>query len=213
MKLFERLKKFNWGYFLIAGIAAILGLCLFIFNNNSLDALAITIGILLILSAAFLAVLTIAAKNRGFSFGVKIALTIAMLVAGIVVLVERAATVNVMIGFFGLVMIIDGSFKFHTAAMSKRFELWSWIVILVLSVILIAGGYIVVRTLTIENSASVFVLGSLFIIDSAANFLSAFYISALDRRNEKQIREQYSRELNEKAKRAENARKKEQSET
>lgn len=196
MKLIEKIKNFKWGYISIALITAIISICFFVFNNDSLNALAITIGIVIILMAIILAFLTLASKARGFLFGVKIALSVAMLVTGVVAIVARDTTVNVMVGIFGLMMIIDGSLKFNTAAMSKRYKLWCWIVMLVLSVLLIGGGYFTVRLLTIENDATVYVLGALFMLDAIANFFSAFYLSAGEKRVESEIREKILKEQN-----------------
>jgi hypothetical protein len=66
---------------------------------------------------------------------------------------------------------------------------------LVISVILIAVGYITIRRLTIENSITVYVLGSLFVVDSIANFFSAFFISAYEKRLEDEIRDKVYGEI------------------
>ncbi len=180
---------------LIAFISAVIGACFFIFNNASLDALAISIGIAVILGAIVLAFLALVSTVRGASFGIKIALSVAMLIAGLVAIIARDTTVNEMIGIFSLVMIIDGTNKLHTAAMSKRFKVWSWLFIMILAVILIAGGYCTLRWFTVENNATVYILGSLFAIDSVANFFSAFYIGAYERRSEKQTKDKIYQQI------------------
>ena len=203
MKLLEKIKNFKWGYVFVFFINAIISIFLFSFNNASLNALAISIGVVII-GAIVLAFLTLASTARGFSFGVKMCFSVLMLISGIVVIIARTATINVMVGIFALAMIIDGSFKFHTAAMSKRFKLWCWVLLLVLSTILIAGGYITIEWLTIENTITVYVLGILFAIDSIANLFSAFYISAYEKNSEEQIKEKVYAEIDEEAKEAEN---------
>ena len=195
MKIIEKIKNFRWGYILIAFVSALIGACFFIFNNASLNALAISVGIAVIIGAIVLAFLSLASTVRGTSFGIKIVLSVAMLIAGLVVLIARDKTVNEMIGIFSLVMIIDGTNKLHTAAMSKRFKVWSWMFIMVLAVILIAGGYCTLRWLTVENSITVYILGSLFAIDSVANFFSAFYIGAYEKRSENQTKEKLYSQL------------------
>ena len=204
MKLLEKIKNFKWGYVFVFFINAIISIFLFSFNNASLNALAISIGVIVIIGAIVLAFLTLASTARGFSFGVKMCFSVLMLISGIVVIIARTATINVMVGIFALAMIIDGSFKFHTAAMSKRFKLWCWVLLLVLSTILIAGGYITIEWLTIENTITVYVLGILFAIDSIANLFSAFYISAYEKNSEEQIKEKVYAEIDEEAKEAEN---------
>ena len=195
MNFIKRIKEFKWGYVLISIITAVVGVCFIAFGNESLEALAITMGVIIISAAILLAVFTMASKKRGFSYGVKIVLAVIMLISGIVTVISKEAAINVIIGIFGLIIIMDGTFKFNTTAMSKRFELWAWIVLLVLSVLLIGGGYTIVRYLNIEQKATVYLLGVLLIIDSVANFLSAFYIGAYERRSENQIRSEIYCEL------------------
>ena len=195
MKVLDAIKKFKWGYIFLALITAAIGICFLAFGNDSLHTLAIVIGVVIIVGAIVLAVSALAAKERGFAFGAKISFSVAMLIAGIVTVIARETTINVMVGIFGLIMIIDGSFKFHTTAMSKRYKLWCWIFMLVVSVILIAVGYITIRRLTIENSITVYVLGSLFVVDSIANFFSAFFISAYEKRSEEEIRDKVYSEI------------------
>lgn len=195
MKIIEKIKCFRWGYVLIAFVSAVISACFLIFNNASLNALAVSIGIAVILGAIVLAFFALASTARGFSFGTKIVFSVAMLVAGLVAIIARDTTVNEMIGIFSLVMIIDGTNKLHTAALSKKFGLWSWLFIMVLAVILIAGGYCTLRWFTIESSATVYILGSLFAIDSVANFFSAFYIGAYERQSEKQTKEKIYQEI------------------
>ncbi|MBQ7333479.1 MAG: DUF308 domain-containing protein [Clostridia bacterium] len=195
MGIIKKIKEFKWGYILIALITAIIGICLFVFNNASVEALAIAIGVVIIIGAILIALFSMASGARGFYFGIKMVFSVAMLIAGIVTIIARIDTMNVMVGIFGLEMIIDGSFKFHTTAMAKRFKLWCWVVLLILSSVLIAGGYLTVRVLNIEMSETVYVLGCLFVVDSIANLLSAFYISAYEKRNEDVLREKIYNEI------------------
>ena len=175
MGLFDRIKKFKWGYILLSLICAVIGVCMFVYNNNSLAALAITIGSIVVLSSIILAALSFADRNRGFSFAIKIVLSVVMLITGIVAIIVSDSTIDVLIGLFGLVFIIDGAYKFHTAAISHRYRKVFWWVLLSMAVILIAGGYATVRFLTIEFSVTVYILGAMFIIDAVANAISAFY--------------------------------------
>ena len=96
---------------------------------------------------------------------------------------------NLIVGIFGLVLILDGGYKFETTTKSKRYRAAGWWIMLALSVALIAGGYIAVRRLTVDWSGTVYVLGALFIIDAVANLLSAFYLGYAEKRESAELRE------------------------
>ena len=176
MGLGQKIKEFKWGDILLALITSGVGVCMFAYNNSSLSALAITVGVVIMLAAVLLAALSFSDRSRGFVFGMRIALAVAMLITGLVAVIATERTIDVLVGLFGLLFIIDGAYKFHTSAMSHRYRAVFWWVLLVLSVILIGGGYVTVRFLTVGYSATVYVLGSLFIVESAANIISAFYV-------------------------------------
>ncbi len=199
MKKTTKKQPFKWGYIALMLITAAIGACLLIFNNQSLEALAITIGAVVTLAGIFFAVSAFANKERGWSFGFKIALSVAMLICGITTMISRTSAINIIIGIFGLVLIMDGSFKFQTTAVAKRYRTPIWWVMLAISVALIAGGYIIVRKCTIDWNGTVYFLGGLFIIDALANFLSAFVITSNEKKAEAELREQIIREEREKA--------------
>ena len=56
------------------------------------------------------------------------------------------------------------------------------------AVTLIGGGYLTVRRFTVEWTGTVYVLGSLFIIDAIANLLSAFYLGYAERKSTEELR-------------------------
>ena len=73
----------------------VIGACFFIFNNASLDALALSIGIAVMFGAIALAFLALVSTERGVSFGIKIVFFVAMLVSGLVAIIARDATLCV----------------------------------------------------------------------------------------------------------------------
>ncbi len=198
MKITKSLTKFPWGYLLLAVLTGVIGVSMLVYKAESLDALAITIGVTVIVAAIFLALIAFAGRDRGFGFGIKIALAVAMVVSGVVTLISRSNAIDVIIGIFGLVLILDGAFKFHTTALSKRYKIFGWWVMLVLSVLLIGGGYITVRALTIENSATVYILGILYTVDALANLFAAFYNATVEHRHILAVEEALLAEVNDK---------------
>ena len=188
----------------MALLCTAIGACFFAFKD-SLSYLAIAVGILVILLAAFLGLLALADKSRGASFFFKLVFAVVTLAAGVTTLIARDTAISVIIGIFGLVLIMDGSFKFHTAAMSKRYSLFGWWFIAILSVLIIAAGYITVRTLRENTPATMYFLGASLIGDSVANFFSAFYTGSYQRRHDKDIRSNVLAELKAKTKDEESA--------
>ncbi len=192
----KKVKKapFKWGYIALMLISALVGICFFAFNNQSLNVLAIVIGAIVTLAGVLFAFAALVNKERGWSFGFKIAISVAMLICGIVTMIARTTAINIIIGVFGLVLIMDGSFKLQTTVFAKRYKVAGWWVMLVTSLLLIGGSYIVIRYLTIDWEGTVFVLGALFIIDAFANFLSAFVISGSEKRAEQEIADKIAEE-------------------
>jgi len=194
----KKLTGFPWGNILIAAVTAIVGVCFISYGNDSLDALAVTVGIIVLVAAILLALTALADKRRGFGFGIKIILSVAMIISGTVTLISKSGAIDVIIGIFGLVLILDGAFKFHTTALSKRYHVAGWWIMLVLSVLLVSGGYITVRALHASDSFAVYVIGALFILDSLSNLFSAFYASTVERRAILAVEESILAEVNDK---------------
>jgi uncharacterized membrane protein HdeD (DUF308 family) len=192
--MFKKLREFKWGYILLSILAFAVGVCFYAFKDT-LSYLAIAIGIIVILFAAFFAVLAIADKNRQAAFFFKIAFSIAILAAGVTTLVARENAIDVIIGIIGLVLIIDGAFKLHTSAMSKRYSVFGWWFITVIAVLIIAGGYIITRFIHEVSQWVMYFMGTVLIIDAIGNFFSAFFIGSYEKRLTKEIKDEKVKEL------------------
>ena len=118
-------KERKFGYILIGLLLVLIGGC-FVSFGNSLKALAISIGVILSVTAIVYGTLTIAKKGRGARFAFRIIFSIICLIAGITTAIFNDATVSVMVTVFSLLLIVDGSFKLNTAAMSKRYSVGGW---------------------------------------------------------------------------------------
>ena len=193
-RIADALKSFRWGYVLIALLDTALALLLFVFGHDALDYLAIAIGITVILAAAVLCASALAARERGFGFGLKIVLSVCLATSGIATLIARGGLIGAIISIIGLVMIIDGSFKLSTSADSKRYSHPAWWILLALSLLLIAGGYMTVRSSGFEGKLGYVLLGILLLADGVANLLSAFYLGFNGKRAESEIVDKYTAE-------------------
>ncbi len=201
--MFEKLKKFKWGYIIIALVLAVIGVC-FIAMQDALKHLAITIGVILSVFAIVFAVLTIADKNRGASFAFKIFFSVMVLISGIVTAVFNEGAIEIIISVFSLLLIIDSSFKLHTSAMSKRYDVVGWWMIMVFSVLSIATAFFLLKFTPQNHVACSIILGINLIINAIGNFLSAFFITGFERNMEDEVyyeRRAREREIEEKCKR------------
>lgn len=192
--MFKSIKEFKWGYILLSAMLILSGLSFFVFReaegDNPVKRIAIAIGVILIVYAVLLAVVTLASKKRGFKFALNMVIMFCALVAGLATLISPKGAETWIIAVFGLLMTVDGSFKLQTGALSKRYRMWLWWVMLVLSVITISGGFICTNTFGLNNAVLSIVLGATLIVDGISNFLSAFYISAYEKRMKKEYAEE-----------------------
>ena len=179
--MFKKLKEFKWGYMIITlGLIAV-GVCL-IAMSNALVALAITIGCLLAISGIIFGIITLANKSRGFAFGFKIFFAAIALIGGVVTAIFNEGTVEILVSIFSLLLIVDASFKLNTTFMSKRYSLPLWWVILSLSITVIVGGFFMIKYPPESISVTSVLLGIIFIIDAVSNFLSAFFLAEIEKR-------------------------------
>lgn len=186
--MLEKLKNFKWGYVLLGVLLIALGVCL-IALRETLTYLAIAIGVVLILFAIIYGTVVLASRDRGVTFAFKVIFSVIALVAGVVVLILRSATIGVMVSVFSLLLIIDASFKVHTSAMSKRYSVPLWWIILGFAVAVIVGGYFLIISSPDTDSISVFSiwLGIVIAVDGIANILCAFYETIYEKKQYKEI--------------------------
>lgn len=192
--MLERWKRFPWGYPLLFLLTASLGV-LFLLFRETLPILAISIGVILILFAILFAVCTMADPARGALFGLKMVLAVLVLAAGIVVLIARAATMNVILSLFTFLILLDGAFKLQTTVLSRRYRLFGWWILLSLSLVLILGAGLLFREVEqVAADTAAVLLGLLLIVDGVANLLTAFFLTGYESR----LRAQLLTELREK---------------
>ena len=181
----EKSKKFKvtskLGYIILTVVTAAMGVALLAFGTESLDALAITIGAITALCGIGIGVFALADKTRGFSFAMKVILAASMLISGVVTMITRENAINTIIGIFGLFMIIDGTLKLYTSALSIRYKAWGKYSLMAVATFVIAVGYITVRYFDISMSFTPFILGISFIIDSVANLFSILPAIQIDK--------------------------------
>ena len=152
--------------------------------------LAITIGVIMALTGIILGVLTIAKKSRGVGFAFKIIFSIICLVCGITTAIFNGGAIDVIISLFSLLLIVDGSFKLKTSAMSKRYSVGGWWVMLIVSVLIIVSAFMLTKTSPSSATVTAIWLGATIALDGLANIFSAYWASRYEKAEHKEIYEE-----------------------
>lgn len=191
--MLEKLKKFGWGYVLLFALLVAVGICLIAFNNT-LEIVALIMGIIMIIFGIVLFVLTLADARRGVKFALKITLSAVALVCGVVTAIFRSGAVEILVSLIALFLIIDGSFKLQTTSLSKRYNLAIWWLILIPAVLTILGGFIAMRispSVSDKLPTISVILGITSIVDGIGNLLSSFYITKYESVRKEEILDEY----------------------
>ena len=194
--MLEKLKNIKWGYLLIGILLLTIGIS-FISFNKAVIALTITIGVILTLSAAALALLAISSQDRGFAFAIKVAFAVICLVGGITTMAANKSAADVLIWIFSLILIIDASFKFNTAAMAKRYSVFGWWIMMIVSVIVIAASFYLIKFTPKDPSVSTVVLGITLIVSSLLSFFSIYFVSEYEEKEKAEYYYEFHHEMNE----------------
>ena len=174
--MLEKIKNVKWGYLVIGMLLLAIGIC-FVSFNNSLSALAITVGVILAAFGAVFGVITISGKKRGFYFAVKIIFSVMCLAAGIITAIFTKNSIEILISLFSLLLIVDGSFKLNTSAMSKRYSVRGWWIMMIVAVLVIGSAFALVERTPENQTLSTVLLGVIIIVDAVANIFSLFWVS------------------------------------
>ena len=174
---FQKVKTFSYGYLLFFLFDIAVAAAFFSFSADSLDYLAIAIGVTVILFSAVFAVLTLSREKRGATFFFRILFAVVALLAGVAALIGRESAVASIVAAFGLILIVDASFKLNSTVLAKRFRSSLWWVLLVIALLLIAGGFSLIRFRIEDRTWLAYLLGALLVLDGIANLLTPFYLS------------------------------------
>ena len=105
------------------------------------------------------------------------------LFAGIFLLIKRNDDAVLLLALFiGAVMMIDGSFKLHAAVSTKQFKNAVWWILLVLSLLTIAGGLFLIKWPPEDVKACSVMMGIFMILDAIQNVFITFYTPAVERK-------------------------------
>ncbi|MBP3308900.1 MAG: DUF308 domain-containing protein [Clostridia bacterium] len=204
--MLEKIKAFRWGYILLFLAMAAVGACFLMFYET-LPTLALVIGIILIIYGIFSAVIAISDKKRGGKYASRIIISVICIICGTVTAVLRENSVNILSSLIGLFLVIDGSFKINTAAMSRRYKLLSWWLMVIPASLVILGGFLSLKfgdIFTGLDSDDAMrwlsaIIGVTMIVDAIGNLLSAFYVGGFEKKLVREIRHEIDLENEKKA--------------
>lgn len=172
MKLFAALKRVAWGYLLFAILLCTLGILSLCFHGM-LDVLAIVVGVLVALFAVVGIVLTLAERERGVRFFLRLTMMILILCAGVVCACLRAESVPVFANVFALLILSDGVIRLYGAALSRRFSRFGWWLLIVFGVGALVGGFLMIKFTPAGDKLAV-LLGLLFLFDGIGDLFYLF---------------------------------------
>ena len=192
--MLDKLKNIKWGYILVGILLLAIGIC-FILFNNSLTALTVIIGVILGIFGIVLSVITISEKERGFYFFTKIIFSVICIAAGIITAIFNQSSAAYLVSVFCLFLIIDASFKLNTAAMSKRFSVGGWWVMMIVSVLVIGSSFFLLSFTPQSIETSSIILGIIFIVDAVTNLFSTYWVAVYEERQKAEFYYEFHCEL------------------
>ena len=185
MSFKEKIKKFRFGYLLLAILLCACGALIITYPNESMTTVCYIIGFVALIGGIIQVVKILADRKRGAGFAFSIITAAVTIICAVVALVFPDAIMAIYPMFIGLFIIIDGSFKLQTVINSKRYKMKMWWFLLILSCLSILGGFLCIRVrLVPEENFSIFsfMLGASLFICGLQNFFSLFYLGKIVKR-------------------------------
>lgn len=182
-KFFKSVASYSWGVLLFALLFLAAGICLIAFPGDALPTAVLTISIITIVFGVVLILMALLDKKRQAKFFFFLLGGACALFAGIFLLIKRNDDAVMLLALFiGAVMMIDGSFKLHAAVSTKQFKNAVWWILLVLSLLTIAGGLFLIKWPPEDVKACSVMMGIFMILDAIQNVFITFYTPAVERK-------------------------------
>lgn len=182
-KFFKSVASYSWGVLLFALLFLAAGICLIAFPGDALETAVLTISIITIVFGVVLILMALLDKKRQAKFFFFLLGGACALFAGIFLLIKRNDDAVLLLALFiGAVMMIDGSFKLHAAVSTKQFKNAVWWILLVLSLLTIAGGLFLIKWPPEDVKACSVMMGIFMILDAIQNVFITFYTPAVERK-------------------------------
>ena len=172
-------QKFGWGVLILGVLLIAIGVC-FVAFRGLLTEMTYAIAIVMLVFGVGYGSFTLARFERNLKFAMKIIVSVCAICCGVVTIIAVESAITVIANIFCLLMIVDGSFKLHTAIMSIRYKVFGWWFITVLAVAIIVCAFLVSKMGLVndtENEIKTLHLALGFIIaaDGIANVFAPIY--------------------------------------
>ena len=152
MAFLEKLKKFRFGYLVLAILLCACGLLIIIYPNESMTTVSYIIGAVTLIGGIVQVIKILADRRRGAGFAFAIITATVTIICAIMALIFPDIVMTVYPMIIGLFIIIDGAFKLQTVVNSKRYNMKMWWFLLIISCLTIFGGFLCIRVrLTADN--------------------------------------------------------------
>ena len=182
MGLIKKIKTINWGYLWLAVLIGGAGILILAYPNKTLDAVAITVGVVTLLLGAVQAIRVLSDKKRGFKFAVGIVAASVTVIAGILCLILRDKVKEFIPSLVCLFLVIDASFKLQTVVRARQFKSKACWALMVLSIVTITLSFITIRLEGGEDVKRILILFGLSLVaDALGNLFSFFFVGVVER--------------------------------
>ena len=188
MGLIKKLKTVNWGYLWLAVLIGGAGILILAYPNKTLEAVAITVGVVTLLLGAVQAIRVLSDKKRGFKFAVGIVAASVTVIAGVLCLILRDKVKEFIPSLVCLFLIIDASFKLQTVVRARQFKSKACWALMVLSIVTITLSFITIRLEGGEDVKKILILFGLSLVaDALGNLFSFFFVGSVEKAEREKI--------------------------
>ena len=187
MGLIKKIKAINWGYLWLAVLIGGAGILILAYPGETLDVVAITIGVVTLLLGAVQAMRVLSDKRRGFKFAVGIVAASVTAIAGALCLILRENVKEFIPSLVSLFLIIDAAFKLQTVVRARQFKSKACWALMVISIVTIALSFIVIRMEGGEVKPILILFGLSLIADALGNLFSFFFVGSVERAEKEKI--------------------------
>ena len=188
MGLIKKLKTVNWGYLWLAVLIGGAGILILAYPNKTLEAVAITVGVVTLLLGAVQAIRVLSDKKRGFKFAIGIVAASVTVIAGVLCLILRDKVKEFIPSLVCLFLVIDASFKLQTVVRARQFKSKACWALMVLSIVTITLSFITIRLEGGEDVKKILILFGLSLVaDALGNLFSFFFVGSVEKAEREKI--------------------------
>lgn len=178
----RKIKNYSWGLLAFALLFIAGGICLIVFPEDALPTAVLITGIFTAVYSVFKASMILSDKRRDIVFFFRLMGALLSLFCALFLIIKRENAIELLSLFVGVLVMTDGSFKLHTAIMSKRYRVFSWWLLLSVSVVVILLGLCLIRWTPESIKGCSVLIGFALILDGIQNVFATYYSPAVEKR-------------------------------